>query len=357
MTTAPVVGERRPVAVAPDAGEVVEVARAVALAVGVVPEAHGHRRQRRGEDELADLVAQRPAALVEDVDRRAQAAALDLARTHGQQRAAADEGRADVGAAARGDRPHVLADRVVDPVEGLGRQRRAGRGDRAQGAEVVPARRGRGRPSRRRSGSRRSCRAPSRRSRRDRELGVELGMARAAVVEHDRRARPAGRRRASSRSSSSSWCRRRSGRPGRGRGAARGGGRGRAAGRRGRGRSPWAARWSPTRRARRAGGRRGAARTRAAPATPPGPPTARRPAARRGRAAATMTTGVRRVVERAGDLGDGGAPVVGAPAVAVAVARRSAPPGAAGRSDPARPRAARSGAHDDQIAPTLAHAR
>src|SRR5436190_19631327 len=47
-----VVGERDPVAMPPDPGEVLEVGGAVAAAIGVVPEADGHRRHRRGEHEL-----------------------------------------------------------------------------------------------------------------------------------------------------------------------------------------------------------------------------------------------------------------------------------------------------------------
>ena len=96
-----------PVAVAPDAREHVEVALAVALAVGVVPEEQRHRRHRLGDHELADLVDQRPPVLAPRLHRRAQRARLQLAGPHRQQRAGAHERGAEVGAAAGGEQPHV----------------------------------------------------------------------------------------------------------------------------------------------------------------------------------------------------------------------------------------------------------
>ena len=57
-----------------------EVALAVALAVGVVPEVQRHRRHRLGDDQLADLADQRLPVLVEGLDRAAQRAALQLAQ-------------------------------------------------------------------------------------------------------------------------------------------------------------------------------------------------------------------------------------------------------------------------------------
>ena len=79
---AAVLGPLGEVAVAPDVGEALEVGGAVFLAVGIVPEADRHRRERRGADELALLAAHRLAVVVEDVDRHAEAAALDLAAPH-----------------------------------------------------------------------------------------------------------------------------------------------------------------------------------------------------------------------------------------------------------------------------------
>src|SRR4029079_14144875 len=46
--------DRDPVAVAPDAGDVLEVRRPVARAVGVTPEADWHRREGLRDDELAE---------------------------------------------------------------------------------------------------------------------------------------------------------------------------------------------------------------------------------------------------------------------------------------------------------------
>ena len=111
----PAVGDLDPVAVAPDAGVHVEVGLAVALAVGVVPEVERHRRHRLGDHELADLADQRPALLVQRLDLRAERARLQLALVDRQRRAAADERRAHVGAAAGREQPRVGADVLVDP--------------------------------------------------------------------------------------------------------------------------------------------------------------------------------------------------------------------------------------------------
>ena len=75
--------------------------------------------------------------LVPGLDRGAERARLQLAAVDGQQGAAADEGGAEVGAAAGREEPGVGAELLVDPVEALGRERRAGRADRLQAAEVA----------------------------------------------------------------------------------------------------------------------------------------------------------------------------------------------------------------------------
>ena len=64
-------------------------------------------------------------------------ARLQLAAVDRQQRRAADEGGAEVGAAAGREQPGVGAELLVDPVEALGRERGAGRADRLQPAEVA----------------------------------------------------------------------------------------------------------------------------------------------------------------------------------------------------------------------------
>ena len=68
-------------------------------------------------------------------------AALELAAVDGEQRDAADEGGADVGAAAGREEPGVGADVLIDPVEALGGEGGAGRAERAQPREVAPVRR------------------------------------------------------------------------------------------------------------------------------------------------------------------------------------------------------------------------
>src|SRR3546814_5334680 len=56
---------------------------------------------------------------------------------HRADRVAADEAGDDVGAAGDGGQADVLLDVLVDVVEALRHQRRAGRGEQAQGGEVV----------------------------------------------------------------------------------------------------------------------------------------------------------------------------------------------------------------------------
>src|SRR5204863_110580 len=73
-----------PVPVPPHAGIHVEVAVPVALASGVVPEEHRHRRHRLGDHQLALFVEPRPATLVERLHLAAQTARLDLADADGQ---------------------------------------------------------------------------------------------------------------------------------------------------------------------------------------------------------------------------------------------------------------------------------
>ena len=180
-------GDLDPVAVAPDAGEHVEVALAVALAALVVPEEQRHRGHRLGDHQLADLADQRLALLAPGLDRRAQRARLQLALVDRHQRAAAHERRAQVGAAAGREQPRVRADVLVDPAEALGGERRAGRADRLQLRQVAAVAGLDLRLHARRRCSSRWCRTssppPTRRGPTARPCPGWPG---AAVVEHDR---------------------------------------------------------------------------------------------------------------------------------------------------------------------------
>src|SRR5690606_22715046 len=125
------------VAVVPDARKALEVGGVVARAVRVVPEADRHRGEGPGADQLALLAAQRPRLVVEDLDRHAQAALLDLPAPDRADGIAAGEAAQDVGAAGDRGEADVLLDPAVDVVEALGHQRRAGRGDGAQRRQRV----------------------------------------------------------------------------------------------------------------------------------------------------------------------------------------------------------------------------
>ena len=172
---------------APDARIHREVALAQPRAVVVAPEADRHRGHRLGQDELAHLSDDRLAVLVERLDLGAQRPRLQLALVDGQGRHAADEGGAQVGPAAGREQPRVRADVLVDPVEALGRQRRPGGADGPQRTEVAALAR---------LDTRLHARRDVRRARAERRhaggLGevpqhAEVGRARVAVVEDDRR--------------------------------------------------------------------------------------------------------------------------------------------------------------------------
>ena len=75
-------GDFRPVAMAPGARKEIEVRGTILRAVGVVPEAHRHRRKRPCAHELAGRATQRRAIRVEHVDRHAEPAALQFAAMH-----------------------------------------------------------------------------------------------------------------------------------------------------------------------------------------------------------------------------------------------------------------------------------
>ncbi len=123
---------------APHAREAGVVGVAVALAVVVAPEAQGHAGHGRGDHELALLSDHRTAGLVEGLHPGAELAAADLAGHDGHQRAPADEGGAHVGATADRREPDG-GELGVHPLGGLVRERRAGRPDRAQRAQVAHA--------------------------------------------------------------------------------------------------------------------------------------------------------------------------------------------------------------------------
>ena len=135
---AAVPGDGGPVAVTPDVVERVEVGGAVPGAVGIVPEAHGHRRERTGADELAlPARGQRPSVVAEDLDRHAQPARLQLALPDRKRRVAEREARDDVGAARDRGELHVRLHVAVDVVEALVGERRAGRHHQPQAGEIV----------------------------------------------------------------------------------------------------------------------------------------------------------------------------------------------------------------------------
>src|SRR5438128_4332025 len=131
-----------PVAVAPCSRVHGEVALTQALADAILtraiaPEEKRHRGHRLGHDELAHLVDQSAALLVPRLHGAPQRAALQFALVYGQQRAAAHERRADIGAAARRIQPHLGVYVLVYPAKALRCERRTGGADPAQHLQII----------------------------------------------------------------------------------------------------------------------------------------------------------------------------------------------------------------------------
>eukprot|EP00160_Parvularia_atlantis_P006163 Unigene1535_Nuclearia_a/m.4776 Unigene1535_Nuclearia_a/g.4776 ORF Unigene1535_Nuclearia_a/g.4776 Unigene1535_Nuclearia_a/m.4776 type:complete len:319 (-) Unigene1535_Nuclearia_a:1194-2150(-) len=125
------------VAVVPHARELRKVRLGVLGPVGVVPEEDRHARERLGADEVALNALDRLALERPRFDAHAQVAALDLAAIHGQVAVGPGKERHDVRAAGDRAEQHVALDVAVDEVKALGAERRAGRVDRVQRAQVA----------------------------------------------------------------------------------------------------------------------------------------------------------------------------------------------------------------------------
>ena len=177
-----------PVAVAPDPVEHVEVALAVARPVRVAPEEERHRGHRLGDDQLPHLVDQLVAVLVVGGDRRAERAALDLARVDRQQRTAGDERGAHVRAhrswrtATRPRRPPrtpIGSPQAAAAIPSIRRRARLERSRVADGSDALLA------TAHQKAGARPEAGHPG-------ALGEvpqhpEVGVGRVAVEHHDRR--------------------------------------------------------------------------------------------------------------------------------------------------------------------------
>ncbi len=124
------------VAVTPEPRVVLEVRRPVAREVGVADEAQRHRRQRLAAHQLARPTHDLLTVLVEHGQVDAEPGALDLPRVHRQGGHAEHEAAHDVGAARDAREVNVALHRLVDVAEAVGREGRAGRGQRLHRAEV-----------------------------------------------------------------------------------------------------------------------------------------------------------------------------------------------------------------------------
>ena len=125
------------VSVRPDPSGVVEVRRAKARAVRVVPEAQGAGGKRARTHQLAFLTHERAAVVAADFHGHAQPRGLNLTAVHGQHRGAAHKAGQNIGAAGDTGQADIGFNVAVDVVKTLVGQRRAGREHTAQTAQVM----------------------------------------------------------------------------------------------------------------------------------------------------------------------------------------------------------------------------
>ena len=155
MTTQlPALREPDPVALAPDAGEHLEVRAAVEGAVAVSPQLDRHRRHRPRDHELARARRRRGSPFGSKASAATPSRRPEISPSYtGSSMRAAHDPAADVGAAAAVDQQHVGPELLVDVAVALGRERRAGRAEDADRARDRDRARARAPPCGRPSGT------------------------------------------------------------------------------------------------------------------------------------------------------------------------------------------------------------
>eukprot|EP01137_Pigoraptor_chileana_P031237 Opistho-2@18762 len=125
------------VAVRPHTVVFAKVCASVLAAVGVVPEANGHRWERHCADKLAALIKHGVRAFVPALHLHAKISRLNLPPDDGNSRIRARKARDDVGAASDGAQKNILLDVCVHIVKTLWLERRSRRKDGANGRQLV----------------------------------------------------------------------------------------------------------------------------------------------------------------------------------------------------------------------------
>src|ERR1700686_2940517 len=121
---------------APSAGKMLEIRLTKPGTVRIIPETDRHTGHWRSQHQLAHLIPYWIATVVPGFDRRAQTPTLELSRIHRKPGMRKNESSADVRTAAHRAEPDAGLDLLVDPLETIARQRRAGRPDRPQRFEA-----------------------------------------------------------------------------------------------------------------------------------------------------------------------------------------------------------------------------
>ena len=99
-----------PVPMTPHSGEHIEIRASITRSVRVVPEEHGHARQRFGDHHFAHLVPYPFTPAVPCLNVRPEVRALKFAAVHGLVRVGPHEGARDVRSTGVGPEPHVVGD-------------------------------------------------------------------------------------------------------------------------------------------------------------------------------------------------------------------------------------------------------
>ncbi len=130
-------GDLGEIAVAPDIVKAGEIGVVIFLAIGIIPEHDGHGGKRLGANQFALFLFHRMAVVIQHIHGHAEHRPLDFAAPDAGQRIAADEAAADIGAAGNGGEMDIGLYRVIDKIEILGAQRRAGGHHGAKVCELV----------------------------------------------------------------------------------------------------------------------------------------------------------------------------------------------------------------------------
>src|SRR6185437_8236305 len=132
-----ILGEPRPIPVAPDVGINAEVGRTILYSPRIVPKSDGHAGKCPGTHQLPFPAVKWPTVGIEDLYRHPQAPGLQLSSPDRRDRIAQGEAGDDVGPPTDAREMDIRLDRAVDIVVTVPGQRAPGGKNGAKAGEVV----------------------------------------------------------------------------------------------------------------------------------------------------------------------------------------------------------------------------